>query len=132
MNLSFFSDDTTPINHASDSIDTIWSNIVKDRHEVSHYNKCKRHFNEILNQKDWKKRKDVYYYFINYEYIQKLYPFFSNECEEYCEYIEKKSYSYDISDNVCTKEESNCSHFYNKYKKYNPNTVFKTLKCPEN
>ncbi|SBT56569.1 PIR Superfamily Protein [Plasmodium ovale wallikeri] len=51
---------------------------------------------------------------------------------EYCEYIEKKSYSYDISDNVCTKEESNCSHFYNKYKKYNPNTVFKTLKCPEN
>ncbi|SBT56192.1 PIR Superfamily Protein [Plasmodium ovale wallikeri] len=82
--LSFFSDDTTPINHASDSIDTIWSNLVKDRHA------------------------------------------------EYCEYIEKKSYSYDNFDNVCTKEESNCSHFYNKYKEHNPNTVFKTLKCPEN
>ncbi|SBT01714.1 PIR Superfamily Protein [Plasmodium ovale curtisi] len=126
-----FVHDKPHINIAYSSIETIWANLVNDRSETSYYNKCKPLFNKILKYDDWKKGKELYDYCINYKYIEQMCRFQYEQCGEYCEYVKKRSYLYDHFEKACTSNEGYCPHFYNKCRDYNPNTVLKTLKCPE-
>ncbi|SBT54854.1 PIR Superfamily Protein [Plasmodium ovale wallikeri] len=126
-----FFHDKSYINIAYGNIQTKWANLVNDRHETSYHNKCKPLFNKILKYDDWKKGKELYDYCINYKYIEQMCQFQYEKCGEYCEYVEKRSYLYDHFEKACTANEGYCPHFYNKCKSYNPNTVLKTLKCPE-
>ncbi|SBT57653.1 PIR Superfamily Protein [Plasmodium ovale wallikeri] len=128
---NIFAHEPSYINNAYASIETIWANLVKDRHETSYYNKCKPLFNKILNNSEWKKGKELYDYCINYKYIELMCPYYGKECTEYCEYVKNKRYLYDHFEEACATEESYCPHFYDKCKVYNPKTVLKTLKCPD-
>ncbi|SBT56516.1 PIR Superfamily Protein [Plasmodium ovale wallikeri] len=118
------------INIAYGNIETIWANLVNDRRETSYHNKCKPLYNKILKYDDWKKGKELYDYCINYKYIEQMCQFQYENCGEYCEYVEKRSYLYDYFEKACATKESYCPHFYDKCKGYNPNIVLKTLKCP--
>ncbi|SBS93902.1 PIR Superfamily Protein [Plasmodium ovale curtisi] len=128
---NIFARETSYINNAYASIETIWANLVKDKRETSYHNKCKPLFNEILNNSEWKKGKELYDYCINYKYIEQMCPYYGKECTAYCEYVKNKRYLYDHFEKACTTEESYCPHFYDKCKMYNPKTVLKTLKCPD-
>ncbi|SBS91393.1 PIR Superfamily Protein [Plasmodium ovale curtisi] len=119
------------VNNAYANIQAKWGSLVKDRHEKLYNNKCKPLFKEILDHDEWKKGKELYDYCINYKDIEKMCQFRYEKCGEYCEYVEKRSYLYDHFEKACTSNEGYCPHFYNKCRDYNPNTVLKTLKCPE-
>ncbi|SBS99582.1 PIR Superfamily Protein [Plasmodium ovale curtisi] len=95
-----------------------------------HYHKCKPDLS-MVNHEDWKERKELYDYCINYELIAPICSYFPEGCNEHCEYIEKKSHVYEHFGQYCTSAESKCPHFYERCKEYNPNIVLKTLKCPE-
>ncbi|EDL42680.1 variable surface protein Vir4, putative [Plasmodium vivax] len=134
-NLSSYygNDNTEKINIAFSALQLIWSYLVTDSREKSYYNKCKPLFNELLNYDDWKKRKELYDYCINYELISQMCPFFDKKCVEYCQYIEKTKESgiYDHFETICSSEKGNCPHFYRICEKYNPKTVLNTLNCTE-
>ncbi|SBS91846.1 PIR Superfamily Protein [Plasmodium ovale curtisi] len=127
----YFVHDKDYIKIAYANIENIWSNLVNDSHKISYYKKCKPLFNEILKYDNWKRGKELYDYCINYKYIEKMCPFYSEGCAEYCEYVEKRSYLYDYFEKACDTKESYCPHFYDECKGYNPNKVLKTLKCPD-
>ncbi|SBS94921.1 PIR Superfamily Protein [Plasmodium ovale curtisi] len=119
------------ISIAYGNIQTKWANLVNDRRETSYHNKYKPLYDKILKYDDWKKGKELYDYCINYKDIEKMCQFRYEKCGEYCEYVKSKRYLYDHFEKACTTEESYCPHFYDKCKVYNPKTVLKNLKCPD-
>ncbi|SBS95179.1 PIR Superfamily Protein [Plasmodium ovale curtisi] len=118
------------INIAFGSLQGVWHERYYYSSNISHQNKCKPNF-EMVNHHDWKERKELHDYCINYEFIEPMCKYFSDQCIEHCEYIEAKSHIYKHFEQLCTPGESKCPHFYKKCKAYNPNIVLKTLKCPE-
>ncbi|SBT51530.1 PIR Superfamily Protein [Plasmodium ovale wallikeri] len=125
----YFVHDKNYIDIAFASLQRIWSNLLNDSYESSYYNKYKPLFNKILNHNDWKKGKEWYYYFVNYELIDPTCTFYDKKFTEYCEYIENKSNIYDNFDKVYATGESYCPHFYKKCKDYNPKVVLNSSKC---
>ncbi|SBT55630.1 PIR Superfamily Protein [Plasmodium ovale wallikeri] len=56
---------------------------------------------------------------------------YDEKCMEYYQYIKEKSSLYEHFEKICTPEQSNCSHFYEKYRAHNPTLVLPTLICHE-
>ncbi|VUZ99774.1 PIR protein [Plasmodium vivax] len=114
------------------ALQLIWSKFNPSRTEEEYYKKCKPKL-DMVDHTDWKKRKELYDYCINYDLISPTCSFFEDQCLKYCEYIEKikESGIYDHFENICSRGNDNCPHFYSRCEKYNPKTVLNTLKCPE-
>ncbi|KMZ81714.1 hypothetical protein PVIIG_05546 [Plasmodium vivax India VII] len=114
------------------ALQLICSTFKPSRSQEEYYKKCKPEL-DIVNHTEWKKRKELYDYCINYELISQTCPFFDKNCVEYGKYIEKTKESgiYDHFEDICSSGKDNCPHFYKRCEKYNPKTVTNTLKCPE-
>ncbi|SBT74599.1 PIR protein [Plasmodium ovale] len=95
-----------------------------------YYEKCKPDL-DMVNHKDWKNRKELYDYCVNYEYMASTCPYFDDACSKHCEYINGKSKLYKHFESVCPPKGSDCPEFYDKCKKYDPNIVLNSLKCHE-
>ncbi|SBT55910.1 PIR Superfamily Protein [Plasmodium ovale wallikeri] len=95
-----------------------------------YYEKCKPDL-DMVNHKDWKNRKELYDYCVNYEYMASTCPYFDDACTKHCEYINGKSKLYKHFESVCPPKGSDCPEFYDKCKKYDPNVVLNALKCHE-
>ncbi|SBS93832.1 PIR Superfamily Protein [Plasmodium ovale curtisi] len=95
-----------------------------------YYEKCKPNL-DMVNHNDWKNRKELYDYCINYEFIAPMCPYFDDACTKHCEYINGKSELYKHFESVCPPKGSDCPEFYDNCKKYHPNIVFNALKCHE-
>ncbi|GAB70057.1 CYIR protein, partial [Plasmodium cynomolgi strain B] len=104
----------------------IWNGFVDDASCNSHIKKCKPDFN-IPKQDDWKKGKELYDYYVNYDYLfLRLKKVMLNanimntlKKEELYEYFEEE----------CSKRTRNCPDFYNKLKPYNPKWRLSALHC---
>ncbi|SBT55267.1 PIR Superfamily Protein [Plasmodium ovale wallikeri] len=95
-----------------------------------YYEKCKPDL-DMVNHKDWKNRKELYDYCVNYEYMASTCPYFDDACTKHCEYINGKSKLYKHFESVCPPKGSDSPEFYDKCKKYDPNIVLNALKCHE-
>ncbi|VVA00225.1 PIR protein [Plasmodium vivax] len=84
-----------------------WSNLIEDVSKTSYYNKCKPDF-EIPYQDDWKKRKELYDYCVNYETLSRTANNYNNSCKKIYRYIKE---------------------FYSKCEGYHPDTVLRLLNC---
>ncbi|GAB69948.1 CYIR protein, partial [Plasmodium cynomolgi strain B] len=115
------------ITHAFGILHMIWNGFVDDASCNSHLKKCKPDFN-IPKQDDWKKGKELYDYYVNYDYLFSKAEEGDVKCKYY-EYIKKKEKLYKYFEEECSKRTRNCPDFYNKLKPYNPKWRLSALHC---
>ncbi|KMZ76870.1 hypothetical protein PVIIG_05861 [Plasmodium vivax India VII] len=106
----------------------IWNNIVYDPSYEFRNNKCTPD-GRIITQNDWRDRKALYDYCVNYDSLKKTLEYFDGKCNEYWTYVESHTSLYKYFEKLCSESDSQCPNFYNKCKKYDPRTVLHTFKC---
>ncbi|SBT83129.1 PIR protein [Plasmodium ovale] len=124
----YFSKDEEYIDIAYGTIQGIWNNLVLDSNQRSYYNKCRPLF-DMLKYNDWKKRKELYDYYVNYNTAYQIANNYEGRCKEYYAYIEGKAELYKHFGNICISDSTNCPKFYDKCISYNPDLVLRTIKC---
>ncbi|SBT83392.1 PIR protein [Plasmodium ovale] len=90
--------------------------------------KCMDKFH-ILNNGDWKHRKELYDYYIDFNTIKQMIQFYGSECKNYYKYVEGKKHLYEYFDSICKNEARRCPHFYGQCKNYNPDLVLRNFPC---
>ncbi|SBS95329.1 PIR protein [Plasmodium ovale] len=94
---------------------------------TSHTKKCKYEI-DVRKHEDWKKRKEFYDYCIDYDTLNGLVNF-SDKCNDFYEYIERKEEIYKYFQNLCVEEPTKCPEFYEECKQHNPNVLLSKLSC---
>ncbi|SBS96014.1 PIR Superfamily Protein [Plasmodium ovale curtisi] len=94
----------------------------------SYYQKCKPEIS-MVNHYDWKERKELYDYYVDYQTLRGTATNISQKCEEYYKKIEKKIPLYKYFEKECLPPKSNCPEIYEKCKPYNPESFISTLPC---
>ncbi|KMZ90597.1 hypothetical protein PVMG_05744 [Plasmodium vivax Mauritania I] len=105
-----------------------WTDFLDDK---SYHKLCKPITN-MVNHNDWRKRKELYEYYVDYSPIKESLVYFPERCEEFYHYVESKKTLYEHFKKRCTSSEENiCPKFYNDCIKYNPEKVLSTFKCQQ-
>ncbi|SBT53934.1 PIR Superfamily Protein [Plasmodium ovale wallikeri] len=107
---------------------TLLNNHIDYQKNISADKKCKDKF-DILNKEDWKKRKELYDYYIDYDTNKSTIHFYGGQCKENYKYIEGKKELYKHFEDLCSTNQSECPDFYVNCKEYNPELVLHTLSC---
>ncbi|SBS94390.1 PIR Superfamily Protein, partial [Plasmodium ovale curtisi] len=124
----YFNHDTDDMNVAFGTLQFIWDPLTKDYNSTSFYKKCIPLF-DMLKYKDWKERKELYDYYVNYNSVYSTANNYDEKCKEYYEYIEGKASLYEHFGSLCTSDNSSCPEIYDKCMPYNPDLVLHTIKC---
>nr|AFD10452.1 variable surface protein vir 4 [Plasmodium vivax]AFD10453.1 variable surface protein vir 4 [Plasmodium vivax] len=111
-------------------LEGIWNDAVYNKSDKSLYNKCIPE-GRIAAQNDWKKRKELYEYCVNYDTIEKTIPFFVPTCPKYWSYVESHTSLFEYFKTLCTKQNDQCPNFYDQCQKYDPKHVLPTFVCNE-
>ncbi|SBT02594.1 PIR protein [Plasmodium ovale] len=125
----YFHQNTEQMDISFSGLQYIWGHLTDDSRKTSYYNKCRPLFKEILKYNDWKKRKELYDYYIDYDTLSGTAKSFDEQCDEYYKIIEAKKSLYKHFENACLSHEYNCPDIYDKCIDYNPEKVLPTLKC---
>ncbi|SBS89180.1 PIR protein [Plasmodium ovale] len=128
----FGADNQTDIRNAFGNLQYIWSYLVKDQYKTSYYKKCKPLFNEILNFDDWKQRKELYDYYVDYDTLFRTAMGYPEKCEEYYKKIDERTSLYKYFETKCLSDKYNCPEHYKNYTHYNPVLVLPQLPCHGN
>ncbi|SBT56068.1 PIR Superfamily Protein [Plasmodium ovale wallikeri] len=115
------------VNIAFANLQSIWEYTVNSSQNKIYYKNCKPEFN-VVKHSDWKKRKEFYEYFVDYDLLSMMGKNFDDKCEYYKK-IEAKKSLYKHFENECLSDASNCFKLYEKYIDYNPDKVLPTLQC---
>ncbi|SBS91057.1 PIR Superfamily Protein [Plasmodium ovale curtisi] len=124
----FGADETLNVNNAFSSFQLLWNYSAGFPKTIPHSEKCKPNF-DLFKHADWKKRKELYDYYVNYDMAYNTANAFDEKCKAYYEYIEGKASLYKHFENICTSNNSICPSIYDKCLSYNPNSVLHTIKC---
>ncbi|SBT02990.1 PIR Superfamily Protein [Plasmodium ovale curtisi] len=124
----YFNHDTTQMNIAFSGLQNVWGHLIDDRRYAHYYHKCKPLFNDIINYNDWKQRKELYEYYVDYSTLYGLAKNYDKECEYY-EKIEAKKSLYDHFGDSCLNNKYDCPELYKKCENYNPDKVLSDLPC---
>ncbi|SBT00925.1 PIR Superfamily Protein [Plasmodium ovale curtisi] len=126
----YFNHDSDYMNKAFGTLQLKWSYLIKDSTKQSFYNKCEPLF-DMFKHHDWKQRKQLYDYYIDFNTLNGTAKSYSPKCEEYYKIIESKKSLYEHFDNECLSNVSNCPEIYEKCRDYNPDKVLSDLPCHE-
>ncbi|SBT00015.1 PIR Superfamily Protein [Plasmodium ovale curtisi] len=124
----FGSNETSDINFAFGSFQFLWNYSTGFLNTISNSEKCKPNF-DLFKHHDWKKRKELYDYYVNYNMAYSTANNYDEKCEAYYKYIEGKASLYQHFENICASNNSSCPDIYDKCLAYNPNSVLRTIKC---
>ncbi|SBT02279.1 PIR Superfamily Protein [Plasmodium ovale curtisi] len=124
----YYNNKTDDMDTAFSGLQLIWSYLVEDKHNNSYFNKCMPLF-EMFKHNDWKQRKELYDYYVDFNYIFNTAMYYTDRCREFHKKIEDKTSLYKYFDEQCTPEKDNCPEFYDKCKDYNPKSVLHKLPC---
>ncbi|SBT56806.1 PIR Superfamily Protein [Plasmodium ovale wallikeri] len=124
----FGADETLNINNAFGSFQLLWNYSAGFPKTIPHSEKCKPNF-DLFKHHDWKKRKELYDYYVNFDMAYSTANNYDEKCEGYYKYIEGKVSLYQYFENICTSNNSICPDIYDKCLAYNPNSVLRTIKC---
>ncbi|GAB69890.1 CYIR protein, partial [Plasmodium cynomolgi strain B] len=100
------------IRKAFGSLQLVWHNLYYYSGKSNH-NKCNPNF-KTVNHQDWDKRKKLYDYYVDYDYLSKMAIFHHDKCEYYKK-INEMSSLYEYFKGKCLTEEYNCPHFFDKF-----------------
>ncbi|SCA60720.1 Plasmodium vivax Vir protein, putative [Plasmodium vivax] len=115
--------------HEFAEIQQVWNDLIQDSSQESYFGKCNPD-NSIVNQNDWKLRRDLYDYCVNYELLQNEIKFDTKNCRKHYAYIKGKAHLYKYFKTHCTsKDENICQKFYSKCINYDPDIVLRNLTC---
>ncbi|KNA00876.1 hypothetical protein PVNG_06208, partial [Plasmodium vivax North Korean] len=118
----FHTENSSVIAPALGEFELIWNDIVDKSPDKTLYNKCKPD-NTIVRQKDWRQRKALYDYFVNYDTIEKTLQNYKDICPEYWSYVESHTSLYKYFEELCAKDKDQCPEFYIQCKQYDPKDV---------
>ncbi|KMZ77000.1 hypothetical protein PVIIG_06568 [Plasmodium vivax India VII] len=84
----------------------------------------------MVNHKDWRKRKELYEYYVDYDQIIQYQEHIPERCNEIYQYIESKKTLYEYFKDRCRSSDENiCPKFYAQCKEYGPKEVLSTISC---
>ncbi|CAI7719872.1 Plasmodium vivax Vir protein, putative [Plasmodium vivax] len=107
----------------------IWNDFILDVLKKTKNETCEPMSN-IVAYEDWKKRKELYEYYVNYDALSDTVKTFPNKCEEFYQYVEGKKELYEYFKKLCTPKGTNrCPEFYDKCEKYDPDIVLPHPYC---
>ncbi|KMZ83208.1 hypothetical protein PVBG_06375 [Plasmodium vivax Brazil I] len=79
---------------------------------------------------DWRERKELYEYYVDYDPIIKTVKNYSYTCKEFYQYVEKKKYIYNHFKKLCPPNNTNrCPEFYAQCEQYDPEKVLPHFSC---
>ncbi|SBT54314.1 PIR Superfamily Protein [Plasmodium ovale wallikeri] len=116
---------------AFSSLQYIWNYPNAELKNTPYYNKCKPNF-DIFKPDDWKRRRELYEYYVDYKTMISTAKSFDNVCKAIYKKIEEKKDLYEYFGNICRTKSDDCPEFYNDCIPYNPTLVLPTLTCPDN
>ncbi|KNA02246.1 hypothetical protein PVNG_04477 [Plasmodium vivax North Korean] len=107
----------------------IWNDFIKDKLEKTGKETCRPIYNLALH-KDWKERKELYEYYVDYDDLINTLVGWPQRCEEIYKYVESKKTLYDHFNKGCPSENQyKCPQYYSEYEKYHPDKVLYKLDC---
>ncbi|KMZ83189.1 hypothetical protein PVBG_06025 [Plasmodium vivax Brazil I] len=104
-----------------------WGKFNSRRRNKLYYENCRPEPTKV-NHKDWQKRKELYDYCINYNYLYNMANFSNNKCEYYKRIQDKKSL-YEYFEEECSTRKNNCPDFCKQCESYNPKLMLPDLEC---
>ncbi|SBT02968.1 PIR Superfamily Protein [Plasmodium ovale curtisi] len=119
------------INLAFGSLQWMWNYPVDALKRTAYYNKCQPNF-DIVKHEDWKKRKELYEYYVDYKTILYTANNFDKTCNEFYKRIEEKKKLYEYFEEICDSKPAECPNFYEQCKEYKPELVLHNFSCHEN
>ncbi|SBT01720.1 PIR Superfamily Protein [Plasmodium ovale curtisi] len=115
------------INIAFSNFQYIWKYTINDPKITSYYKNCEPKF-DMVNNHDWKNRKKLLEYCVDYDILLGLAKNYDEKCDYYKK-LEEKMSLYEHFEKECSDDKNNCPEFYNKCEGYNPENVLSTLNC---
>ncbi|KMZ89824.1 hypothetical protein PVMG_05989 [Plasmodium vivax Mauritania I] len=123
-------DDSSKILRPLASLTYKWNDIVEKSQDKYRNNRCTPD-GSIVTQNDWRERKKLYDYYVNYSTIEKTIPYYVKTCPKYWTYVESHTSVFEYFKARCSEEKYPCPEFYDKCKKYDPKQVLSKFKCHE-
>ncbi|CAI7724098.1 Plasmodium vivax Vir protein, putative [Plasmodium vivax] len=107
----------------------IWNILIQDKSQAQYNKICKPDI-LIATQEDWKKRKELYDYFVDYDTIKGMNHFYDKYCKEIYNYLKDMDVLYKEYSEHCSKTYNNkCPEFFSKCKNKDPNNLLRQLSC---
>ncbi|KNA00930.1 hypothetical protein PVNG_05360 [Plasmodium vivax North Korean] len=129
LNTILNSHDSTYIKLTFGEIVGIWNNFIDDELKKTG-NKICEPISNIVAHDDWRYRKELYEYYVDYYPISETVKRYPDRCKEFHKYVESKKNLYDYFKKRCDSSNDNiCTEFYKDYTKYDPDDVLPELSC---
>ncbi|KMZ83391.1 hypothetical protein PVBG_06294 [Plasmodium vivax Brazil I] len=115
--------------HAFAELQSVWNDLIKNSSKTAYYDKCQPDFHMVMKD-DWRKRKELYDYCVDYDMLQKMLPYYKTHCEEIYKYLKEKDALYKEYSKHCSVAGNNmCPQFFSKCEKKDPNILLNMLDC---
>ncbi|SCA60347.1 VIR protein [Plasmodium vivax] len=109
----------------------LWDGII-DYKLKKHENQTCRPLPDLVLYNDWKERKELYEYCVDYPAISKSAVGYNERCREFYKYVESKKPLYKHFKEHCPSDEKKkCPEFYNQCLQYDPEKVLPDLECSD-
>ncbi|GAB70004.1 CYIR protein, partial [Plasmodium cynomolgi strain B] len=87
-------------------------------------------FLSFFHYDDWRERKELYEYYVDYYPVSETVKIYSDRCNEFYHYVERKKPLYKHFKELCTGDNTNkCPEFYAQCEQYDPDKVLSHLSC---
>ncbi|CAI7717550.1 Plasmodium vivax Vir protein, putative [Plasmodium vivax] len=107
----------------------IWNILIQDKSQAQYNKICKPDI-LIATQEDWKKRKELYDYFVDYDTIKGMNHFYDKYCKEIYNYLKDMDVLYkEYREHCSIAGNIMCPDFFNQYKDKDPNILLRQLTC---
>ncbi|SCA60077.1 Plasmodium vivax Vir protein, putative [Plasmodium vivax] len=131
LNIFLYLKNSSQIVPAFGKIEFIWNSFIDDNLQNRRNETCKP-IHSIIMDNDWRDRKELYEYYVDYSPIIETVKNYSYTCKEYYHYVESKKKLYEHFKEPCLSKDTNmCPKFYDECKKYDPENVLSNHSCHE-
>ncbi|CAI7719837.1 PIR protein [Plasmodium vivax] len=109
----------------------IWNTFIQDRLKEHENETCKPDTDLVLYD-DWRERKNLYEYYVDYSSISNTLVAYKQWCEDFYKYVESKKPLYKHFKERClSRDTKRCPKFYEQCLQYDPEIVLPHRDCPE-
>ncbi|KNA02257.1 hypothetical protein PVNG_04488 [Plasmodium vivax North Korean] len=105
----------------------MWGYFDYGRKRETYYKKCWPDPSKFIHD-DWEKRKELYNYYVDSNYLFMMANVNDDKCKYY-KIIEGKKSLYEHFESECLPPKKNCPNFYDQCKPHNPKYVLPNLHC---
>ncbi|SCA60871.1 Plasmodium vivax Vir protein, putative [Plasmodium vivax] len=109
----------------------VWNSLIQNPSKTLYYDKCEPYFHIVMKD-DWRKRKNLYDYCVDYDLLQTMLLYYKEHCDKVYMYLKEKDKLYKEYSEHCSNPDNNkCPEFFSKCKNKDPNNLLRQLTCYE-